>query len=82
VIEGLDEAAAMDDVCVFHAGTRRVEDHIVSCGGRVLGVTALGDDIAGAKRRAYEAVGTIHFQNAYYRHDIADKAIPCRGHRS
>ncbi len=82
VIEGLDEAAAMDDVCVFHAGTRRVEDHIVSSGGRVLGVTALGDDIAGAKRRAYEAVGTIHFQNAYYRHDIADKAIPCRGHRS
>ncbi len=75
VIEGLDEAAAMKDVCVFHAGTRRLEHLTVSSGGRVLGVTALGDDIADAKQRAYQAVTTIHFDNAYYRHDIADKAI-------
>jgi len=76
VIEGLDHVAAMKDVYVFHAGTRRIENVTVTSGGRVLGVTALGDDIADAKRRAYEAVGAIHFQNAYYRRDIADKAIP------
>jgi phosphoribosylamine--glycine ligase len=75
VIEGLDKVAAMQDVQVFHAGTRRLEHLTVSSGGRVLGVTALGDDISDAKRRAYEAVRAIHFENAYYRRDIADKAI-------
>lgn len=79
VIEGLDHVAAMKDVYVFHAGTRRIENVTVTSGGRVLGVTALGDDIADAKRRAYEAVEAIHFQNAYYRRDIADKAIPTDG---
>ncbi len=77
VIEGLDAAAAMDDVYVFHAGTRLLDTQIVSSGGRVLGVTALGDTIADAKRRAYEAVNGIRFENAYYRRDIADKAIAC-----
>jgi len=76
VIEGLDRVMAMKNVYVFHAGTRRIENLTVSSGGRVLGVTALGDDIADAKRRAYKAVEAIHFQNAYYRRDIADKAIP------
>jgi len=75
VIEGLDRVAAMKDVHVFHAGTQRIEHLTVSDGGRVLGVTALGDDIADAKRRAYAAVENIHFENAYYRRDIADKAI-------
>jgi len=74
VIEGLDEAGALPDVFVFHAGTQRIEHLTVSHGGRVLGVTALGDDIADAKRRAYAAVEKIHFENAYYRHDIASKA--------
>jgi phosphoribosylamine---glycine ligase len=41
----------------------------------VLGVTAMGDDVAAAKARAYEAVACIHFDGAYYRHDISDKAI-------
>ncbi len=75
VIEGLDEAAALEDVVVFHAGTRQQEGQVVTNGGRVLGVTALGADVAAAKARAYEAVARIHFDGAYYRHDIADKAI-------
>lgn len=78
VIEGLDEADALDGVKVFHAGTKMVENKTVSAGGRVLGVTALGDDIADAKKRVYAAVDKIHFEEAYFRRDIADKAI-CSG---
>ncbi len=73
VIQGLDAAASLPDVQVFHSGTKRIEHMTVSNGGRVLGVTALGRDIADAKRRAYAAVERIHFDNAYYRRDIADK---------
>lgn len=72
VIEGLDRAGAMDGVCVFHAGTRRLEHLTLTSGGRVLGITALGEEIADARRRAYEAVSVIHFENALYRRDIAD----------
>jgi len=75
VIEGLGAAGAMDDVSVFHAGTKRVEHLTVTGGGRVLGVTGLGDDITAAQRRAYEGVSKIHFEGAYYRRDIADKAL-------
>ncbi len=75
VIEGLDRAAALDDVCVFHAGTDCLEDTTVSSGGRVLGVTALGDDLADAQQRAYAAVEKIHFEGAYWRRDIADAGI-------
>jgi phosphoribosylamine--glycine ligase len=75
VITGLDEAAKLKDVMVFHAGTAQKGDHIVTAGGRVLGVTALGDTIADAKAKAYEAVAKISFDGAYYRKDIADKAI-------
>jgi phosphoribosylamine--glycine ligase len=74
-IEGLDQAAALSDVVVFHAGTKQQDGRAVTNGGRVLGVTALGADVAAAKARAYEAVACIHFDGAYYRHDIADKAI-------
>lgn len=73
-IRGLDAAAA-DDVKVFHAGTRRENGEVVNAGGRVLGVTALGDDVASAKRRAYEAVKPIRWQGAWCRKDIADKAV-------
>ena len=59
----------------FHAGTRREKDLVMTDGGRVLAVTALGDTLAGAKRNAYEAVGKIHFQGGHYRRDIADKAL-------
>lgn len=79
VIEGLDKTASMEDVYVFHSGTSRVEHLTVTGGGRVLGVTALGSDVADAKARAYAAVEAIHFENAYYRKDIADKAIQPAG---
>jgi phosphoribosylamine--glycine ligase len=75
VIEGLDAARKMKDVMVFHAGTAAKDGKIVTAGGRVLGVTAVGDTIAEAKKRAYAAVEVIKFEGAYYRKDIADKAI-------
>ena len=74
-IEGLDVAANMDDVHVYHAGTRLGNNRVLSTGGRVLGVTALGFDLADAKARAYQAVDVIKFDNAFCRRDIADKAI-------
>ena len=74
-ITGLDEASKTKDVIVFHAGTARKDGDIVTAGGRVLGVTALGDTIADAKATAYKAVEKIHFDGAYHRKDIADKAI-------
>jgi phosphoribosylamine--glycine ligase len=75
VISGLDEAARLPDVKVFHAGTKVENNLIVTDGGRVLGVTALHDTLAQAKERAYEAVSRISFQGAFYRKDIADKAL-------
>lgn len=75
VIRGLDEAGKLKDVMVFHAGTARNGDDIVTNGGRVLGVTALGETIAAAKASAYEAVDMISFDGAYCRRDIADKAL-------
>jgi phosphoribosylamine---glycine ligase len=75
VISGLDEAAKLKDVVVFQAGTAKQGGKIVTSGGRVLGVTALGNTIAAAKARAYEAVDKISFDGAYCRRDIADKAL-------
>ncbi len=60
---------------MFHAGTKLDGNPVVTDGGRVLGVTALGDTLADAKRRAYEAVAKIHFTGMHYRKDIADKAL-------
>ena len=74
-ITGIDEADALDDVKVFHAGTALRNGKLVNSGGRVLGVTALGETIADAQQRAYEAVKKIHWQDCYYRTDIAAKAI-------
>ena len=74
-IEGLEDAAKMEDVVVFHAGTALEEGRAVTSGGRVLGVTARGRTIREAKDRAYEAVKKIHFERAYYRSDIGLKAI-------
>lgn len=76
VISGIDDARSMNDVMVFHAGTAIDSDgNIITAGGRVLGVTALGRTIEDAQKRAYNAVSKIHFEGAYYRKDIADKAI-------
>jgi phosphoribosylamine--glycine ligase len=74
-ITGLEEAGRLEDVLVFHAGTKEQDGDIVTSGGRVLGVTALGETISDAKARAYEAVDVIKFDGAYCRRDIADKAI-------
>jgi phosphoribosylamine--glycine ligase len=74
-IGGLGEAAALDEVFVFHAGTRRDGDRIVTAGGRVLALSALGDGYAAARARAYEAAGKIEFENVHFRSDIALRAV-------
>ena len=75
VITGLADAASLPDVKVFHAGTKRENEFVVTDGGRVLGVTALGDTLADAQRRAYEAVARIQFQGMNFRRDIASRAL-------
>ena len=74
-ITGIPDAEALGDVKVFHAGTVVKDGRLVTSGGRVLGVTALGEGTAAAQKRAYEAVAKIHWHDCYYRHDIAAKAI-------
>ena len=74
-IKGLDEAAKLDKVKVFHAGTELNAGKVVTNGGRVLGVTAIGDSIAQAKFNAYQAVKCIRWDGAWCRKDIGDKAI-------
>jgi len=78
-IIGIEEAQQLEDVIVFHAGTKDMDGDIVTSGGRVLGVTALGQTIRDAKERAYRAVDKIKFDGAYCRRDIADKAIKGSG---
>ena len=75
VISGLDLAGEVPGVQVFHAGASKWNKDTVTSGGRVLGVTALGDDMAEAQQRAYQAVDLIDFEGAYCRRDIADKAL-------
>lgn len=75
VITGIDEANKLEDVYVFQAGTAEKDGKIVTNGGRVLGVTAVGKTVEQAKKRAYEAVSKISFEGAYFRKDIADKAL-------
>jgi phosphoribosylamine--glycine ligase len=65
----------MPDVKVFQGGTKRVDGKLVTDGGRVLGVTALGDTIADARERAYAAMDLIHFDGMHYRKDIAHQAL-------
>jgi phosphoribosylamine---glycine ligase len=73
-ITGLEDAASIPDVMVFHAGTTRRDGRVVTAGGRVLAVSALGDDLAAARRRAYEAASLISFEGMQYRKDIAEEA--------
>jgi phosphoribosylamine--glycine ligase len=70
-IHGLDAAAALDNVVVFHAGTRRTHGGIVTAGGRVLSVSGTGASIEQARARAYDGVGAISWPGAQYRRDIA-----------
>ncbi len=74
-IGGLSAAAEVPDVMVFHAGTARAGDRIVTSGGRVLGVTALGTDLRCAIDRAYEVVRMIQWDGVHYRTDIGRKAL-------
>ncbi|QDV79504.1 phosphoribosylamine--glycine ligase [Botrimarina mediterranea] len=75
VISGLEEAAKVPNVKVFHAGTASIDGDVVNVGGRVLGVTALGETIPAAKLAAYTAVKAIRWRGAWCRKDIADKAV-------
>jgi phosphoribosylamine--glycine ligase len=69
-ISGLDEVTAMPDVYVFHAGTSRRGDEIVTAGGRVVAVSAIASKLPDALDRAYTAVQSIHFEGMHYRKDI------------
>jgi phosphoribosylamine--glycine ligase len=71
VIEGLDAAARLPGVVVFHAGTKRVNGDLVTAGGRVLNVTATAPTLTEARARAYTAVAEIDWPGMHYRHDIA-----------
>ena len=75
VIAGLDAVAALPDVKVFHAGTKKEGEHILTDGGRVLAVTALGRDLAAARSKAYAATEKIRFTGMHYRKDIGQRAI-------
>lgn len=73
-ISGLEAADKIEDVKVFHAGTKLVDGKVVNDGGRVLGVTAIGDTVAKAKLQAYRGVKEIRWRGAWCRKDISDKA--------
>lgn len=72
-IKGLDEAAKLEGVTVFHAGTKKAEDRILTAGGRVLVVSALAKDYEAARQKAYQALKGIDFEKAHYRTDIGKK---------
>lgn len=75
IITGIDEAAALGGVQIFHAGTAKAGKDFTTSGGRVLGVTALGPGLAQAVKRAYEAVEKIHFNGMQFRKDIAQRGL-------
>jgi phosphoribosylamine--glycine ligase len=74
-ITGVEDAEAMEDVLVIHAGTRLEGDKFLTSGGRVLNVVALGDTMEAARNRVYEAVDKIHFEGCQYRKDIGLSAL-------
>ncbi len=74
-ISGLADAAKLEGVQIFHAGTKRAQGEIRTAGGRVLALTALGSTIEDARERVYDAVSRIHFENCQYRRDIALNAV-------
>jgi len=74
-IVGLEDLLNKQDTMVFHAGTEKKNDKIVTSGGRVLGVTSWADTLTGAIEKAYEGVNKIHFEKGYYRKDIGKKGL-------
>ncbi len=77
-ISGLDNSGQVENAFVYHAGTRFEDGKFLTAGGRVLGVTATGENLEKALEKAYEAVGKINFENAHYRKDIGKKALDAR----
>jgi phosphoribosylamine--glycine ligase len=75
VIEGLDEAGAVEGVEIFHAGTKAEGGRILANGGRVLDVSAIGRTVGEAQRRAYDAISRIRWREGFYRHDIGWRAV-------
>jgi phosphoribosylamine---glycine ligase len=75
VIDGLDDADAVEGVEIFHAGTEQRDGHVLANGGRVLDVTALGKTVSEARTRAYNALSRIRWPDGFYRHDIGWRAI-------
>jgi phosphoribosylamine---glycine ligase len=75
VIEGLDEAATVEGVEIFHAGTKTEGGRILANGGRVLNVSATGKTVREAQARAYEAIARIRWPEGYYRRDIGWRAV-------
>ncbi len=75
LIHGLDVAAEMPDAVVFHAATKKTDEGLVTSGGRVLGVTGLGEGLSEAITAAYRGVGAVEFQGAYWRTDIGRRAL-------
>jgi phosphoribosylamine--glycine ligase len=75
-IEGLESAARLPEVQIFHAGTRVQTGKTVTSGGRVLAITALGDSVTQARERAYAAISQIHFDGCHFRRDIALRSAP------
>jgi phosphoribosylamine--glycine ligase len=74
-IKGLKEAAKLPNVMLFHAGTKKEKGKVVTSGGRVLGITAWGENLEQARDLAYQAVRKINFEGAYYRSDIGYKGL-------
>jgi phosphoribosylamine--glycine ligase len=79
IIHGLNEVMKMKNIMVFHAGTKKQGESIVTSGGRVLGITALGHDIQDAIGKVYEAIRLVKFEGAQYRKDIGYKALDYLG---
>ncbi|MBF0229457.1 MAG: phosphoribosylamine--glycine ligase [Desulfamplus sp.] len=75
IIKGLDKAAALSDIVVFHAGTSFNNGEVITNGGRVLGVTALGEGIKDAMDKVYDACDKISWEGSFYRNDIGARAI-------
>jgi phosphoribosylamine--glycine ligase len=76
IISGIDKAEAEKDIVVFHAGTKKDDDKLMTSGGRVLYVTALGETLEEAIEKAYKAASLINFEGVHYRKDIGKRARP------
>ncbi len=75
VISGLERLKKMEDIIVFHAGSKLQDNKVITSGGRVLGITAWAENITEAKKKAYKGMEKIYFEDMYYRKDIALKAL-------